>query len=424
MTAEALKKVDQDDTTFDIKKIREDFPILKRRVNGHPLVYLDNAATVQKPQVVIDAVSDFYQNSNSNVHRSVHTLGAEASEAYERARRSIAKFIGAAQNEEVIFTKGTTDSLNLVAQGLGDQIVSKGDDIFVTRMEHHSNFVPWQQLAKRCEANFKIIELTEDFRVDIAAFEKALEAGRPKLVCLSFMSNVLGVMNPIHRMAEIAKSKGATVVVDGAQAVAHVKLNLQAMRSVDLFAFSSHKMCGPTGVGVLWGRREILEKMNPISFGGDMILQVGDQETSWNELPFKFESGTPNIAGVIGLGAAAEYLQSIGMDALCLYEQELTKAALQKLKEIKGLRLLGPKEAFCRGPVFSFMVEDVHPHDLSQIMDASGVAVRAGHHCTQPLHRFLKIPASSRASFSFYNTLEEVDALVKAIRQAQGYFKK
>lgn len=425
MSADVLKLVKKSDgSTFDVNEIREDFPILGRRIHGHPLVYLDNAATTQKPKSVVRSINRYYQEYNSNVHRSVHTLGAEASEAYESARRKISKFIGATSEKEVIFTRGTTECLNLVARGLGDQIVSPGEDVFVTRMEHHSNFVPWQELAKRKQANFKIIELTEDYRVDIEAFEKALEEGKPKIVAISFMSNVLGVMNPIHRMAEIAKDKGALVVVDGAQAVAHIGLNLKSMRGVDLFAFSAHKMCGPTGLGVLWGRQEVLEQMNPVSYGGDMILEVGDENTTWNELPYRFEAGTPPIASVIALGTAVDYLQSIGMDPICLYEQELTKVALRKFSEIKGLKLIGPKEAFCRGPVFSFVVEDVHPHDLSQVLDASGIAVRAGHHCAQPLHRTLHLPATSRASFSFYNTVEEIDVLVKGIRQAQGYFKK
>jgi len=417
------KKVDLRKSPLDIQRIRKDFPVLAQKIYGKPLVYLDNAATTQKPNQVIDAITRFYSEANSNVHRSVHSLGAEATEAYEGARKKIQEFIGAETEREVIFTRGTTESMNLIMRGWGDDHIQKGDDIIVTRLEHHSNFVPWQSLAERKEANFKIVELTDDYRIDKESFEKAL-SGKPKIVAISLLSNVLGGITPVHELAQLAKDKGAIVVIDAAQAIAHIGLKVTEMGPVDFVAFSGHKMCGPTGIGVLWGREELLEDMSPYQFGGDMIQEVRDTHTTWNELPYKYEAGTPNISGVIGLGAAVDYLESIGMENIASYEQEITKQGLQKFNSLKGVHLLGPKDSLNRAPVFAFTVDNIHPHDLATFLDTEGIAVRAGHHCTMPLHFKAGITASSRASFYFYNKLSEIDRLIEAIEKAKEYFNR
>jgi len=420
--SETKKKLDRK-SALDVQRIRKDFPVLSQKVHGKPLIYLDSAATTQKPQSVIDTITRFYSETNSNVHRSIHQLGADASEAYDNARLKVVEFINAHSEREVIFTRGTTEGINIVAQAWGDENIHEGDDIIVTRMEHHSNFVPWQTLAHKKKANFKIVELNDEFRIDEESFKEALK-GKPKVVAITLMSNVLGVINPVKRFAEMAKAAGALVVVDAAQAIAHLGLDVQAMGPVDFFAFSGHKMCGPTGIGILWGREEILIKMQPYQLGGDMILEVRDDKTSWNELPMKFEAGTPNISGVIGLGAAIDYLQEVGMENICSYEQKITAYTLEKFKELKGVRLIGPNTSMCRGPNFSFVVDGIHPHDLATFLDTKGLALRAGHHCTMPLHFRTGINATTRASFYFYNKLSEVDRLMETIKEAQEFFNR
>lgn len=409
-------------SSLHVENIRKDFPILSQKVRNHLLVYLDNAATSQKPISVIQAMNQHYSETNANVHRSVHALGEFSTQAFEGVRKKLCHFLGTEDEKEIIFTRGTTESMNCIMRGWGEENIQKDDTILVTRMEHHSHFVPWQTLALKKGAHFKIVELTSDFRIDQNHFKQLLEE-QPRLVALTLMSNVLGVINPVHHLAQMAKEKGALVVVDGAQAISHLPVKIPELGPIDFFAFSSHKMLGPTGVGVLWGRKEILEKMSPYQFGGDMILEVQDEKTSWNELPWKFEAGTPPIAEVIGLGAAVDYLQLMGMERICNYEQELTLYALKKLKEIKGLRILGPSDTVCRGTIFSFVVEGIHPHDLATFLDSLGIAIRAGHHCAQPLHRKVGLVASARASFAFYNTLEEVDRLIEGIQKAKEYFR-
>lgn len=412
--------------SFDVQKIRADFPILSQKVHGHPLVYLDSGASSQKPSVVIETIRDYYQSSNANVHRGAYTLSQIATEKYEGVRPKVARFLGLKPSEsetpqEIIFTRGTTEALNLIAQCWGRKFVEANDDIVVTRMEHHSNFVCWQQLAQEKKANFKIIELDSNYRLDLDSLKEAL-SGRPKVLALTYQSNVLGTVNPIAEIAHMAKEAGAIVVVDAAQAVPSRPIRIESLGPIDFLAFSAHKMCGPTGVGVLWGRKELLETMSLYHYGGDMILQVKDQVTTWNELPWRFEAGTPHIEGVIALGAAIDYLSSIGMDAIEEHERKLTEKALALLKEIPGLQIFGPPTAEDRGPAISFVLEGVHPHDLATFLDQSGIAVRAGHHCAQPLLAPLGISATTRASFYFYNTLEEVDLLVKALKDAKEYF--
>ena len=407
---------------FDIQKIRKDFPILEREIRGKKLIYLDNAATSQKPLQVIEAQSNVYLKLNANVHRGVHLLSQESTDAYEKSRMKIAQFLGLTQDKEIIFTRGTTEAINLVASSWGRAFLQKGDDIIVTRMEHHSNFVPWQALAKEKKANFKIIELTADFTLDMEKLATILKQGKPKILAVTAMSNVLGTINPIAEIARMAKEVGAIVLVDGAQAMAHTEMKLKDFGPIDFLAFSSHKMCGPTGIGVLWGKKELLEKMPPYQFGGDMILQVNDENTSWNELPWKFEAGTPNYGDSIAFGAALDYLNKIGRDKIHAYETELTKFAKEKLAAVKGVKILAPSNADLHGGVLSFTAKNVHPHDMATFLDAEGIAIRAGHHCAQPLMKKLGIVATNRASFYFYNTKEEVNRLVEVVVQAMKYF--
>lgn len=403
------------------KEIRKHFPILDQEINGHPLVYLDSAATSQKPQQVIDALTNYYKLDNSNVHRGVHSLGNRATEGYEGAREKVRKFINAKSTQEVIFMRGATTALNTVAQGYGRQNVGEGDEIVITPMEHHSNIIPWQQLAKEKGAVLKYIDLEEDGTL---ALDKVREAvtERTKIVSVMYVSNVLGTMNPIKEIAEIAHAHGAVMVVDGAQAAPHLKIDVQKL-DCDFLAFSGHKMCGPTGIGVLYGKKNLLNAMEPIEFGGEMIDFVGLYESTWKELPWKFEGGTPIIAGAIGLGAAIDFLEEIGLDEIERHEHELAAYAMDKMSAMEGLEIYGPKDPGKRAGIVTFNLDNVHPHDVATVLDMNGIAVRAGHHCAQPLMKWLKVSATARASFYVYNTEEDVDRLVEGLRIAKEYFQ-
>ena len=405
---------------LDIKKIRKDFPILDRKIHGKPLVYLDNAATSQKPTSVIKAITDYYEQTNANVHRGIHTLSEEATEAYEGVREKVRAFIDAPSTREIIFTRNTSEALNLLAFSYGRQHVLPGDEILITEMEHHSNFVPWQQLAKEREAKLVFLKQTPEGEIDLEAAKRQITE-RTRIVSITQMSNVLGVITPVRELAELAHAKGAIVIVDGAQGVPHMKTSVREL-GCDFLAFSFHKMLGPTGVGVLWGKEELLEAMPPFMTGGDMISSVSKERTIWNELPWKFEAGTPNIADVIASGAAIDYLNELGMDAVREHEIAITKYALEQLQKLGSVEIYGPLDATKRGGVISFNFSDVHPHDLGQILNDSGVAIRAGHHCCQPLMRELNVQGTARASFYIYNTNEEVDALVSALKEAHKVF--
>lgn len=410
------------DKNFDAAAYRKDFPILSREIRGKPLIYLDNGATTQKPLAVIEAQSRVYREQNANVHRGVHWLSQETTDAYEKSRRKIARHIGVKDDAEIIFTRGTTESINLVMATWGRANVQAGDRVVVSRMEHHSNFVPWQSLCLEKGAEFKIWELGDDFTLDLNHLEDILKQGKVKLLAFTAMSNVLGTVTPVPAISALAKKYGAMVLVDAAQAMAHLPVDLSAWTNVDFVAFSAHKMCGPTGIGVLWGRRKVLEAMPPYQFGGDMILQVGDEKTTWNELPWKFEAGTPNYGDSIAFGAALDYLGEVGMDRIHAYETALVRYAKGKLLEIPGIRVLAPSNPDLHGGVLSFTAEKVHPHDLATFLDAEGIAIRAGHHCAQPLMKKLGVIATNRASFYFYNLPSEVDRMVAVIRQATEYF--
>lgn len=398
--------------------IREQFPILHQEINGHPLVYLDNAATSQKPLAVIEAVKHYYEYDNSNVHRGVHTLGSRATDAYEGAREKVARFLNAKRSQEIIFTRGTTTALNLVASSYGRANCQADDEIVITPMEHHSNLIPWQQVAKTTGATLKYIPLQEDGSVDLADVENTITE-KTKIVAIAHVSNVLGVVNPVKEIAAIAHRKGAIIVIDGAQSAPHMKVDVQDI-DADFYAFSGHKMCAPTGIGVLYGKKALLEKMEPIEFGGEMIDDVGLYESTWKELPWKFEGGTPIIAGAVGLGAAIDFLEGIGLDAIAQHESRLVSYALKRLREVEGLTIYGPADRHVG--LVTFNLGDVHPHDVATVLDSKGVAVRAGHHCCQPLMRWLKASATARASFYLYNTEEEVDALISALIQTKEYF--
>ncbi|ALS20820.1 MULTISPECIES: cysteine desulfurase [Paenibacillus] len=399
-------------------ELRELFPILHQEVNGHPLVYLDSAATSQKPVSVIEAVKHYYEWDNSNVHRGVHTLGSRATDAYEGAREKLRRFINAKFTEEVIFTRGTTTALNLVASSYARAVCQKGDEIVITPMEHHSNLIPWQQVAKATGAVLKYIPLQKDGTISLADVEKTI-TGNTKIVSVTYVSNVLGVVNPVKEIAEIAHRNGAKIVVDGAQSTPHLKVDVQAL-DCDFYALSGHKMCGPTGIGALYGKKELLQEMEPIEFGGEMIDHVGLFESTWKDLPWKFEGGTPIIAGAVGLGAAIDFLESIGMDVIDKHEKELTAYALERMLEIEGLTVYGPQKD--RAGLITFNLDDVHPHDVATVLDANGVAVRAGHHCCQPLMRWLNVTATARASFYLYNNETDVDRLIASLIKAKEYF--
>jgi len=404
---------------IDLERIRADFPILHQQVNGHPLAYLDSTASSQKPAVVIDAMNDYYQRYNANVHRGVYQLSEQATEAMEQARRKIATFIGARSPREVIFTRNTTESINLVAQSWGRANLRPGDRVLLTEMEHHSNLVPWQIVAEATGAELDFIPVDGTGRLALDNLP-TLVTERTKLVALTHMSNVLGTINPVREIAAAAKAVGAVVLVDGAQSVPHFGVDVQAL-GIDFLAFSGHKMCGPTGIGVLWGRKALLQAMPPFLGGGSMIRTVGLRQSTWNDLPHKFEAGTPAIAEAIGLGYAVEYLSSVGMDAIHQAEQQLTAYALEQLQTIDGLTLYGPSIAE-RGGVISFNLEGVHAHDVAAVLDQHGVAVRAGHHCCQPLMDILHAPATARASFYLYTTPDEIDQLVVALQKCKTIF--
>ncbi|MDG6991997.1 MAG: cysteine desulfurase [Nitrososphaerota archaeon] len=405
---------------MDVERLRADFPILSRKVRGKRLVYLDNAATTQRPQVVIDSLVRFYSNYNSNVHRSVHTLGEEATAAYEGSRKKTAAFVGA-RPQDLVFVRGTTEATNLVSFAWGDKNMKKGDVIVVTTMEHHSNIVPWQMLAKRSGAILKYVGLNPDGTLDLGSFEALLREA-PRLVAFTHCSNVLGTINDAAKLCAMAKEAGATTLVDGAQAVPHMPVDVGAIDS-DFYAFSGHKMLGPTGIGALVARRGLLEEMDPFQTGGEMIREVFDDHSTWNDIPYKFEAGTVNIADGIALGAAVDYLESIGMERVRAHEVSLLDYAMNELTAIRGIRLYGPMDTRLRAGVISFNYADVHPHDLATILDEEGVAIRSGHHCAQPLMRWLDVPAASRASFYVYNSHDDVDALKLAIEKAGRTFK-
>ncbi|WEY94054.1 cysteine desulfurase SufS [Bacillus subtilis] len=402
---------------MNITDIREQFPILHQQVNGHDLVYLDSAATSQKPRAVIETLDKYYNQYNSNVHRGVHTLGTRATDGYEGAREKVRKFINAKSMAEIIFTKGTTTSLNMVALSYARANLKPGDEVVITYMEHHANIIPWQQAVKATGATLKYIPLQEDGTISLEDVRETVTSNT-KIVAVSHVSNVLGTVNPIKDMAKIAHDNGAVIVVDGAQSTPHMKIDVQDL-DCDFFALSSHKMCGPTGVGVLYGKKALLENMEPAEFGGEMIDFVGLYESTWKELPWKFEAGTPIIAGAIGLGAAIDFLEEIGLDEISRHEHKLAAYALERFRQLDGVTVYGPEE---RAGLVTFNLDDVHPHDVATVLDAEGIAVRAGHHCAQPLMKWLDVTATARASFYLYNTEEEIDKLVEALQKTKEYF--
>ena len=408
------------DGVLDVVAIRSDFPILEREVHGKRLVYLDNAATSQKPRQVIDALVRYYETYNANIHRAVHALGEEATAAYEEAREKVARFIGAPSSESVIFTRNTTEAINLVAYAWGRANVGEGDEIILTQMEHHSNLIPWQQLAAEKGATIRYIEITPEGTLELGNLS-ALFSPRTKLLAMPHVSNSLGTINPAEEIVAEASKRGVTTLVDGAQAMPHMPVDVQAV-GADFYAFSAHKMLGPTGVGVLYARRELLEEMAPFLGGGEMILKVTFEGATWNDLPWKFEAGTPNIADVIAFGSAIDYLDALGMDNVRRHEIEVTTYALERLRALDDVTLYGPDDPEQRGGVVSFNFGDLHPHDVGTILDRHGVAIRAGHHCTQPLMRCLGVTGTARASFYIYNTQEEVDALIEGLKAARDFF--
>ena len=416
-TANELKAVQGTTPTLDVARMRQDFPILQRAVNGRPLVYLDNAATTQKPSSVIEAERHYYAHCNANIHRGVHRLSQEATDAYEAAREKVRDFIHAPRREEIVFTRGTTESINLVASSYG-QSLRAGDEILVTEMEHHSNIVPWQLLCQRSGALLRVAPIDDAGELIVEQFA-ALLVPRTKLVALAHMSNALGSINPVRMLVDLAHRVGAVVLVDGAQAVAHLPVDVTGM-GCDFYAFSGHKLYGPTGTGVLYARTALLEAMPPWQGGGDMIRQVSFAGTTWNDLPYKFEAGTPNIAGGIGLGAAIDYVREVGLAAIATHEADLLNYASERARDFPGLTLVGT--ARDKGAILSFTLAGIHPHDVGTILDAHGVAVRTGHHCAMPVMERYGLPATVRASFALYNTRDEVDALFRALGKAQEMF--
>ena len=398
---------------FDVKKIRKDFPILSRSVNGQPLVYLDNAATSQTPKQVVEVISDYYYRYNANIHRGVHKLSQEATDAYEKARTTIQTHFNAAHPHEIIFTSGTTESINVIAAGYAS-ILRKEDELLISALEHHSNIVPWQMLCEKTGATLKVIPMTKLGTLDMEAFENLLNPNT-KLVFVNHVSNALGTINPIKEIIDKSHQKGAKVLIDGAQASPHIKTDVQAL-NIDYYVTSAHKLCGPTGVGMLYGKETLLKELPPYQGGGEMIASVTFEKTTYADLPHKFEAGTPNISGGIAFGAALDYMNKIGFEAIASYEKELLIYATDALKKIDGLRIYG--EASEKTAVISFNVGTIHPYDIGSILDQMGIAVRTGHHCAQPIMDFYNIPGTVRASFSFYNTFEEIDVLDKGIRKA------
>ncbi|QQB58819.1 cysteine desulfurase [Staphylococcus equorum] len=405
--------------SLNVSEIVKDFPILKQQVHGNRLAYLDSTATSQTPTQVIDAIDDYYKRYNSNVHRGVHTLGSLATDGYENARETVRHFINAKYFEEIIFTRGTTASINIVAHSYGDANVNEGDEIVVTEMEHHANIVPWQQLAKRKKAELKFIPLTEDGELAIEDVKATINE-KTKIVAIAHVSNVLGTINDIKAIAEIAHDHGAIISVDGAQAAPHMDIDMQDL-DADFYSFSGHKMLGPTGIGVLYGKRTLLNNMEPVEFGGDMIDFVDKYEASWADLPTKFEAGTPLIAQAIGFAEAIKYLQNLGFEAIHQHEATLTQYAYDKMSEIEGIEIYGPAKDR-RAGIITFNMTDVHAHDVATAVDTEGVAVRAGHHCAQPLMKWLKQSSTARASFYIYNTKEDIDQLVESLKQTKEFF--
>ena len=407
---------------LNTEKIKQDFPIFNQKINDETLVYLDNAATSQIPKFVEEKVRDFNEKERANVHRGVHALGLRATNQYESSRQKVANFIGANNAKEVIFTSGCTDSLNLVAASFGEQNIQAGDEILVSIMEHHSNLLPWQQLAKRKQAKLNFIEINSDGLLDIENLKSKISS-KTKIVALTHVSNVLGTINPIKELTDLAHEKGAIVVVDGAQAVGHFPIDVAEL-NVDFYAFSGHKMFAPTGIGVLYGKKDLLDKMQPYRLGGEMIANVTREGATWAEVPYKFEAGTPNIAGAIGLGAAIDYLQSLDFELIQKHEQELTSYALEKLKNVLGLTIYGPQKSNGRIGVISFNLKNIHPHDLATALDLNGIEVRAGHHCAQPLMASLDTESTVRASLSIYNTKDDIDKLVSSLHEAKEFFSE
>ncbi|MGG0704614.1 MULTISPECIES: cysteine desulfurase SufS [Bacillus cereus group] len=402
---------------MNIHEIRKQFPILDQKVNGKQLVYFDSAATSQKPIQVIETLERYYKEYNSNVHRGVHTLGTKATDAYEGAREKVRKFINAKSMEEIIFTRGTTTALNTVAASYGLENVKEGDEIVISYMEHHSNIIPWQQVAKKTGATLKYLPLQPDGTISLEDVRQTVTPNT-KIVSIMQVSNVLGTINPVKEIGVIAHENGAIMVVDGAQSTPHMKVDVQDL-NCDFYALSAHKMCGPTGIGVLYGKKELLNNMEPIEFGGEMIDFVDLQESTWKELPWKFEAGTPIIGNAIGLGAAIDFLEEIGLDNIEKHEHELAQYALERLSEVDGVTIYGPKH---RAGLVTFNIEDVHPHDVATVLDVEGIAVRAGHHCAQPLMKWLKASSTARASFYLYNTKEEIDTFVESLIKTKEYF--
>lgn len=405
---------------FDIERIRRDFPILKRDIGTKSLVYLDNAATSQRPVQVLAEMTRFYRDHNANIHRGVHTLSVEATDLYEESRRKVARFVNARRPEEVVFTRNTTESINLVAHGWGRKFLQAGDEVVISEIEHHSNIVPWQMLRDERGIVLRYIPMLPDGTLDLEA-ARQLIGPKTRLLSITAMSNALGTIVPLEVLIAQAKEHGAKVLVDGAQSVPHLPVDVQAL-DIDFLAFSAHKMLGPTGMGALWARYEHLDAMDPFMGGGDMILTVTMERSTWADVPAKFEAGTPNVGGAIGFGAAVDYLSALGMDAVRAHELELTDYALRRLGDVPGVSIFGPPNAEDRGGVISFELEDVHPHDVGQVLDTHGVAVRTGHHCAQPVMAALTVPATARASFYIYNTTEEVDRLAVAIEEVSRFF--
>jgi cysteine desulfurase/selenocysteine lyase len=416
---DVARAVDDRPAALDVDRVRKDFPILERVIHGKPLVYLDSANTSQKPRQVIDALVDFYEHHNANIHRAVHTLGEEATEAYENARTKLAAFIGVSDPSSVVFNRGTTESLNLVAYAWGRKFLKEGDEVLLTEMEHHSNIVPWQITAGLTGAVLRFVPITDEGRLDMEAFE-SLITERTRAACVTGMSNVLGTMPPVRRIADAAHAVGAVVVVDGAQFVPHSPVNVAEL-DCDFLTISGHKMLGPTASGGLYGKLELLEAMDPFLGGGEMIMEVFPDHSTYKEPPHKFEAGTMNIAQEVGLGAAVDYLQALGMENVKRHEEELAAYAIERLTDA-GATVFGPHDVADRGAEISFWFKDVHPHDLAQVLDTEGVAVRAGHHCAQILMRRLRVPATTRASFYVYNTREDVDALIAALDRVETIF--
>ena len=406
--------------TFDPVTIRREFPTLEQSVNGRPLVYLDNAATSQKPRVVLDALRAYYENDNSNVHRGIHELSRRATVAYEESRAKVAGWVGAAEPSEIIWTRGTTEAINLVSTAWGLDNVGEGDEILISVLEHHSNIIPWQLLARRTGAVIKYIELDEQGRWILDELPRLL-TDRTKVVAISHVSNALGTVNPVKRVAAAAHEVGALVLVDGAQGAVHMKVDVQELE-VDCYAFSGHKMCGPTGIGALWARRDLLDSMEPYQGGGEMIHFVGRDESSWATVPHKFEAGTPNIAGAIGMGTAIDFLSRVGMDAIAKHEHALLGYALERMSAVDGIRIYGPQSPDEHSALISFTLGDAHPHDISTILDSEGIAVRAGHHCAQLAMQHFGISATARASIYLYNTESDIDRLIEGLEQVQGIF--